>query len=846
MKTMKVLMNRARWSFGNAKTPTPFAQQMVKTMKRVVSFGSALAVVMALFMLAGCGDAAGGPTGGLSLEKTALGTSISQAETALNETGKSDTSGANVAVGTPWVTTADWNAFQGKITTAKGVFNSPGSQSQIDTAAAALDDEREEFVANRNPSGAGPALDKGALDAEIATAKAARNSVLVSGDGSDVSPSLKWVTQTALNTLDAAIATAENVRNSATSQPAIDNAVGPLNTALTAFTGAAASGTQNTPFDAAQLAALVNLARAAQTGVMLADSANDVPPNRMFVTLATMNALNNAIAAAEAGGGDANDLYTALETALNNFNAEKVTGTVPTKTALETNIAAAGSAMAPKPFIAASAGEAPLGKAWVTQEEWNAIETAYTAALPALGPNATKNQVDAAASALGQATSAFTSAKSANGLGEKPASVTITGIPAGTTNLFVGLFANMEDAQASLDGTGDPLASGAVSSPGTSETMPLLDADDDPWGGSGSAIIALVVTNGSGEPKLYVHANGTTAVSHNLGLHPWVSLGFSAFRNVGWPADFGELYIDNWSGTLDAFFQMISAMSYAQFLATVPNPDDYRFYSDIWLTQAVTGAYPINTAAHTILYSRLPAVTDGLGPQVGSISGTITLNDIPASNKPRVTISAFSPGTIPPGGGDFWYSSTGARIALTGSGTQTISWTSPLSQDDADRFGGSPRTDVEFILSVSCPDAGDSSFSISLMGPYTVSAANTDTDLGNIGTASVAYITLSGTLNISYNGQAVPSMRIHANASGSPVGGSAYIAGNSATSGIPWIIAMPPFANQTSVSFDISRVVMTSPNEGMGQVIVTNHTPTNVHNTNVSGIVLNVGNITGD
>jgi hypothetical protein len=301
--------------------------------------------------------------------------------------------------------------------------------------------------------------------------------------------------------------------------------------------------------------------------------------------------------------------------------------------------------------------------------------------------------------------------------------------------------------------------------------------------------------------------------------------------------------LDGWTGTLDQLCQSEMGRTYAQMLATVPNPDDHRFYSDIWLTQAVTGAEVIN--ASTVLYSRLPFFVGG-GPEpepepeppVGSISGTITLTGIPATNKPTVTISALSPGSSI----EDFFRPYGRDLVLSGSGTQTISWTIPLSQDDADKFGASPRT-VEFMLYVAPEGMMDKGFYITLC-THTVNAATDDTVLGNIGTASVAYVILSGTLNISYNGQAVPQMFISAKASEGHYVGSAYIAGNSATSGIPWsMVIWPSFASPTTVSFEISHASVVDPDPFFN---VPGLSPTTVYKTDVSGIHLNVGNITGD
>ena len=90
-----------------------------------------------------------------------------------------------------------------------------------------------------------PDLNYTALDTAISNANAARTGVVTSINGSNVSTSQQWVTETVMNTLNTAITAAETVRNIFTStQTQVDNAATTLNIAVTTFNDAKQPGTQ--------------------------------------------------------------------------------------------------------------------------------------------------------------------------------------------------------------------------------------------------------------------------------------------------------------------------------------------------------------------------------------------------------------------------------------------------------------------------------------------------------------------------------------------------------------------------------------------------------------------------
>lgn len=115
---------------------------------------------------------------------------------------------------------------------------------QIDGYAVATQDFDAEHTQADIVLTRGGALDTAALSASVTAAEAALAKVGVSTDGKDVASDKKWVTAEAKATLEAAVAAAQNVMESATTQQQIDEAKAALDAAVEAFEGAAQNGTK--------------------------------------------------------------------------------------------------------------------------------------------------------------------------------------------------------------------------------------------------------------------------------------------------------------------------------------------------------------------------------------------------------------------------------------------------------------------------------------------------------------------------------------------------------------------------------------------------------------------------
>jgi hypothetical protein len=250
----------------------------------------------------------------------------------------------------------------------------------------------------------------------------------------------------------------------------------------------------------------------------------------------------------------------------------------------------------------------------------------------------------------------------------------------------------------------------------------------------------------------------------------------------------------------------------------------------------------IDKAVTTIPFSDFEKREDGedYGEQIGEIHGTINLTDIPVSGSGsyrRVYISA--------GGhnGEFGWSSHSSWIDLSGvsgSGGNNIQWTIPLYETDIhslrtwDEITGTQS--VYFRLYVDFEE--NSGLEIHLDNKDLDLTNKESIDAGNLGTASLAYITLKGTITVSYNNQPVPIVGITAKTSNKGLGDSYPRAPGAGTA---WTIYLSPLASETEISFDVEGMDsnwMTLFEEDTGIT-------TTVFNQSIADININLGDVSG-
>ena len=173
------------------------------------------------------------------------------------------------------------------------------------------------------------------LEAAVEAAEEALTTATVSKDGSDVAEGNSWVTQADRDALKDAIAAAKTVLNNTKAvQDDVDKAAATLNKAIESFEaakklGTAEPGTVNT----AALEATIEDAKEAADSVKVSKNGSDIAKTQKWVTEATMDALTDAIEAAQAVLDDenadqaaVNKAVVALEKAVESFEAAKKSG----------------------------------------------------------------------------------------------------------------------------------------------------------------------------------------------------------------------------------------------------------------------------------------------------------------------------------------------------------------------------------------------------------------------------------------------------------------------------------------------------------------------------------------
>jgi hypothetical protein len=714
-------------------------------------FGVA-ALLLTAMMFTGCAlasDNGGGGGDGGNVDKTALVTTIADAEAARAGVRHTGGTKADAPVGMFWVPQTAWNTFDGLISSARAANNNDGAtQAQVNGAKTALVYGIPAFNAKRE-TGTGAALDISALSAKIAEAEDAKLGVVVDTAAVNVPQTSKWVTQAVMTTFDTAITVAKTVQNIATDQTVVNNAASTLGSAITTFTNAKQTGSKATDFSLAQLTALITAATTLQNSVTAAVNGDNIAPNAYWVSGSLREALANAIDAAKLiteAGAALDSAYTALTTAISNVNTSKALGasTSDVKTALTNAIKAADDAKKDV-LTAASADAAALDSKWAKPEQWTPLNTAYDAALPVLNnPSATKTAVAAATNTLTGATSTFSGAVSGNGLGTlQPNRVKITGFTADLNGkgIQLGLFVNPDVA---IDSIPSIFAEGAIAGGEAELTLGLYDGTG-PWTGSGAYYVAFILeTDAAYVSKTAKNFAPGTTVTLALATDFYSSENSGEYSTI-YSVKVGDLFGLSFAGskTLDALCQ---EKGYANYTTVV---EQYRggigFYKDPDITQLYSGSDGVT--ADTKVYSTIPIEIYWDGP-IGLISGTVTLTNIPQTGLQAVYITAivnddraFEEAYTP------WQASGNGEVNLS----SEKSFSMPLySYGNNKSFPGSGT--ISFQLNVMFEDGTNYDVYVSGTKPINGSALNPTTpiNVGNIGTANIGLITLSGTITLSY------------------------------------------------------------------------------------------------
>jgi hypothetical protein len=258
---------------------------------------------------------------------------------------------------------------------------------------------------------------------------------------------------------------------------------------------------------------------------------------------------------------------------------------------------------------------------------------------------------------------------------------------------------------------------------------------------------------------------------------------------------------------------------------------DIAFYKDPACTQEFSGSDTVGL--ETVIYSKfsLRGSGDDEGnadedvDAVGHITGTISFTGY-TGQQVRINAEFFGEYT-----GGNWVDSQGGRYTVNSDGSFSI----PFTQQFLTALKAG-TLDLRLYLDI---DSGSSQFSKRIEPMIKVTASqlsNGNLDVGSQGPVSLASITLSGNISVTLNGQVIPRVQLYAWGSQN---GSTML--TSPGSGAPWSITLPVFDSPANLNF-----VVYGYDSEWNQLIYKNTgiTLSGVHNTNISGVAINLGNIT--
>ena len=615
-------------------------------------------------------------------------------------------------LGTYWVTPSVKADFKTAIETAKTALNS-GSQTVVNKATRDLAVKIEDFKNVRKQGNAEP-VDKTALSAKITEAEMEKLIVVVALSSGEVAQGRKYVSQSDMNTFETNITQAKNALTSS-SQDMVNTILSSLNTEITVFRGAQHGGTKLSGFTQPDLNDLLESANKIKEKIKISNNnGDDISPAEYWVNQSDYSALDNAITAASNHTGNIDVVYNSLVSAINTINTNKKFGSTADKTSLFAAIRAADTAKNGV-VVAVNAANAPCGYKWATQSQWSPFNAAYTNALNAArAPNATKNDVALRTSALVSATNTFKTAVTNNGPGTKLNTVTIEGLP----NYYNGcqidiyLFANSKIS------VGEHLCygSGTIKNEATGEIKLNLKSGAT-WSG-GSLYVVFVINK---QPIQYYISKSTVRFIAALN----VVTSFSEYKKYAFKYKFSdiadEMGVPSGGITLNDLYQYMEGLTYIQMIESGLLPG--HLYKDEALTRPFNGGDWLY--ANTDIYCGFPLIGNR-GVKIGTITGTITLTDVPAP-APLVFISVRSPSAT-----NQWYSGKSWINLTSGSGTlMGINWSIPIYEKD--NFFASNGSFTLYVRPVG--DRNETQINI----PGTKYISGASVNVGSLGTVSLNY-----------------------------------------------------------------------------------------------------------
>ncbi|MDR2479506.1 MAG: hypothetical protein LBD48_09365 [Treponema sp.] len=648
----------------------------------------------------------------------------------------------------------------------------------------------------------GGEIDKSALNASITAAKSTKTNVVVSINGTEVPLGTQWVTAGELAAFDEAIAAAELAAHTANSQTTINSAKATLNNAIETFKAAKKPGTAD-PVNKSALIAKIAEAENAKTGVQVSATGADVAQGTSWVTQVVWNAFDTAIDTAKTVQSTAlnqtavDAAITVLNGAITTFNSAKLNGSKASGFSAEELAALITQANAEKEGVKTSTvngDDVGPGEYWVSQSALTTLNTAIGNAQAA-----GDGDRDILYMALSQALTTFNAAKATGSLPD-----------------MNGLFNAIRSADSAAEGVVE--AASKAQAP-----MGSRWATAAQWAAfNNSYESALAVASNANASKNVVAAEVTHLNNAVAFFNSAVTSNGPGEQSSAYSAKLNELagtgvFDGTPSMTLDDYFISIVGSSYAEWKAR--RGAGYNLYKNEAMTNEYSGGDTVT--ADTVIFCAHD-LKDGKirGPKIGAITGTITLTNVPAQ-KPAVYIEVYND--------DTGWNPPGSQLDLSDiSGSGTVNWSISLHQDDA--FTGSITGYFCLWVAAGVSNGG---YIIYIEQPKQLNG--TTVNVGSLGAFNLAAVHLSGTLNVTYDGNPVPQIRIYATTVEAWLG---HLNLKNPGPNAVWELPLPAFSAPSPVFLNIEGY------NNAGDILFTRTiTVEDVYNTNKPGIAINLGNI---